>query len=283
MSLPPSATILNVNDEDPSRYLITHALTRAGFRVVEATTGAEALARLADGPDLIVLDVHLPDLSGFEVCQQIRANPAAAEVPIVHLSAHFTQPEDRVEGLESGADTYLVQPVEPRELLAIVRALLRARRAREEARATARQWQVTFDAIRDGVCVLDLSGRVLRCNRAMAEQLGRPAEAMVGRPYRDLLPPGLAPLADVCGRLAVLHDREVLEHPSGARWLRATTDPIRDEAGAVVGAVQVLSDLTEQKRAEAAERDARARAEEVERLQRELAAHERLLERLSGP
>src|SRR5204863_249175 len=111
-------------------------------------------------PDLVVLDVNLPDMSGFEVCRRLRADPATRSVAVIHLSAVYASSENRSEGLEQGADAYLVKPVEPRELMATARALLRIRAAEEAARRAAQEWRITFDAISDGVCLLDSAGRI---------------------------------------------------------------------------------------------------------------------------
>src|SRR5579884_2214917 len=104
------ATILAVDDEPANRYARARGLRKAGFTVVEAATGAEALRLAADRPDLILLDVNLPDLDGFEVCRRLKADPATAAIPILQTSAQRVGPEDRVQGLEGGADGYLVLP-----------------------------------------------------------------------------------------------------------------------------------------------------------------------------
>ena len=128
-----SITILNVDDHEAGRYAVTRQLRREGFRVLEAGTGAEALASLDQQPDLVVLDVNLPDIGGFEICQRIKSNPKTASTLVLHLSASAVEVADRVAGLESGADGYLVQPVEATELVATIQALLRLREARERA------------------------------------------------------------------------------------------------------------------------------------------------------
>jgi PAS domain S-box-containing protein len=105
--------------------------------VLEAGTGTEGL-RIADEEaervDLVLLDVNLPDMHGFEVCRRIKANPRTAGVPVLYMSAAYRSAEHRVTGLDLGADGYLTQPVEPRELVATVNALLRAREVDEAVR-----------------------------------------------------------------------------------------------------------------------------------------------------
>ncbi len=106
---------------------------QVSYEVLEASTGAEALRLLTAVPDLITLDVRLPDIDGFEVCRRIKADPNTAHVPILHVSASNVEAEHRVRGLKGGADGYLVQPLDPEELLATVDALLRLKRAEREA------------------------------------------------------------------------------------------------------------------------------------------------------
>ncbi len=122
-------TILVVDDSEVVRFATSEILREAGFDIKEAATGAEALRGAAESPDAIILDVRLPDLDGYEVCRRLKADPATAAIPVLHLSGVYRGLEDRVRGLETGADAYLTAPAEPAELLATVRALLRLRRA----------------------------------------------------------------------------------------------------------------------------------------------------------
>lgn len=128
-------SILNVDDYQPSLYARTRVLRRAGFGVLEATTGTEAIRLLNERQlPLVLLDVNLPDMTGFEVCRQIRSTPAIAGTAILHISAAKTQTQHQVYGLEAGADSYLVEPVEPPVLIATVKAFLRSRQAEEALR-----------------------------------------------------------------------------------------------------------------------------------------------------
>jgi serine phosphatase RsbU (regulator of sigma subunit)/FixJ family two-component response regulator len=130
------ATILVADDSEAKRYLLASWLRGAGHRVIEATTGTEALARL-DGIDLVVLDVRLPDLSGTEVCDRIKSDPATAAIPVIQVSAVATAGADRALGLNEGADAYLAEPFQAEEFLATVAATLRYYRARHQAERTA--------------------------------------------------------------------------------------------------------------------------------------------------
>src|SRR6185436_434333 len=126
--------IVNVEDYPSSREATTEILRLQGYEVFEATTGEEALKVVADvRPDLVLLDVKLPDISGHEVCRRLKADHATASIPILQVSASYVTHEDRVRGLDRGADAYLAKPVEPDELIATIRALLSMREA-EEAR-----------------------------------------------------------------------------------------------------------------------------------------------------
>ena len=130
------ARILLVDDDEAKRYLTGTWLRRAGHTVIEAGTGREALD-LVGSVELVLLDVNLPDMSGYEVCKLIKGDPATAATPVVQISATAVQVSDRALGLTQGADAYLTDPNEPDELLAVVLAALRYSRARQRAERTA--------------------------------------------------------------------------------------------------------------------------------------------------
>ncbi|AVT40916.1 fused response regulator/phosphatase [Plantactinospora sp. BB1] len=132
------ATILVVDDSAAKRYLLVSWLTRAGFTVVQADSGGAALDRMErEEIDLVVLDVRLGDMSGFEVSERIKSDPRHASRPVIHVSAHAVSVADRAQGLTRGADAYLVEPIEPDELIATTQAALRYYRARSRAELLA--------------------------------------------------------------------------------------------------------------------------------------------------
>src|SRR5580692_3870842 len=130
------AVLLLVDDDEAKRYVMATWLRRAGHTVIEAGTGREALDK-ARSAELALLDVHLPALSGYEVCRHIKSDPATAATPVVQVSATAVGVSDRALGLTQGADAYLTEPTEPEELLAVVVAALRYSRARQRAERTA--------------------------------------------------------------------------------------------------------------------------------------------------
>ena len=128
------ARILVVDDTEANRYITGGWLRRAGHEVVEAATGRDALDSVRERTvDLVILDVNLPDMSGFEVCEVLKGDPATAAIPVVHLSASHVEPVDRATGLTRGADAYLTEPFDPGVLQATVTAALRYYRARAAA------------------------------------------------------------------------------------------------------------------------------------------------------
>jgi signal transduction histidine kinase/DNA-binding response OmpR family regulator len=129
--------ILVVDDTAANRFVVAGILSRAGYTIVEAGSGAEAMQKVEQRPDLVVLDVRLPDTTGFEISRRWRELPERQSMPILFISASFTGPGAHAQGLDSGADGYLTHPVDPGVLQATVRSLLRVRRSEEIERVLA--------------------------------------------------------------------------------------------------------------------------------------------------
>ncbi len=124
----PTSRVLVVEDEPDRRDLLRFPLERDGFQVTKCKSGPEALRLVrAARPDLVLLDLMLPDMDGLEVCRRLRQDLTTQSVPIVMLTARDDE-VDRVLGLELGADDYVVKPFSPRELVARIRAVLRRAR-----------------------------------------------------------------------------------------------------------------------------------------------------------
>ncbi|HET8746051.1 MAG TPA: response regulator [Ramlibacter sp.] len=182
-------TVLVVDDNPATRYSTARVVRAAGFQTAEAGSGAEALAAIAQGVSAVVLDVHLPDIDGFELCRRIRAQPLTALLPVVHLSAAYVRDEDRVTGLNAGADAYLVHPVEPAVLVATLQALIRARLAEDQLRHSEQRFRAIYDQAQSGIALLDEQARFADANPAMQRMLGRTREELIGAALADLVPP----------------------------------------------------------------------------------------------
>jgi DNA-binding response OmpR family regulator len=126
-------TVVVVDDYADSRALLAMYLRTEGFQVKEAATGMEALEVAASQPSLMILDINLPDIDGFEVCRRLKSEPRTAGITVLQVSATYREASHRVRGLDGGADAYLTLPVDREELMATVRALLRIRRAESES------------------------------------------------------------------------------------------------------------------------------------------------------
>lgn len=129
MSQRSTHSVLVVDDAESTRYALSRALRSAGFQTVEVAGGAQAL-ELAEYVSAVVLDVHLPDVHGFEVCRLLRGNPKTAGVPVIHVSAVYVKDEDRAAGEQAGADAYLVSPVDTAQLATVIDRLVAARASR---------------------------------------------------------------------------------------------------------------------------------------------------------
>ena len=187
MSEPRRQCILNVDDNEAGRYATSRILKAAGFEVLEAATGADALRLMAERPDLVLLDVNLPDIGGFEVCARIKADPANAGIAVVHLSATAIGSDARTEGLEGGADGYITQPVSARELVASLRATLRLREVQQELRESEERYRQLFEAESDAVLLVDDdTGAILEANGAAATMYGYGRDEILGLTDVDL-------------------------------------------------------------------------------------------------
>ncbi|MGP4010988.1 SpoIIE family protein phosphatase [Streptomyces sp. 4N124] len=146
-------TVLVVDDVAASRYAMGAMLRRAGHQVVSVAGGNEALVELdvrrRKGilPDVALIDVDLPDMSGFELCRRIKARPHMAGLPVVHFSATAGSMEDRCRGLEVGGEAYVTVPAEPEEIDAVIRAAVRAARLRADDQAQARRLMMLSETI----------------------------------------------------------------------------------------------------------------------------------------
>ncbi|MDP9011872.1 MAG: response regulator [Pseudomonadota bacterium] len=271
--------ILAVDDNAAALYATSRVLRAAGYEVVGVATGAAALEAAANA-DLIVLDVNLPDIDGFEVCRRLRARPETSQIPVLHLSATFTNSADFALGFEAGADGYLTRPVEAPVLVATVRTLLFARHADFVRRGLDAKLRTMFNLAPVAIAILDEKSRYESVNPAYCALTGYPAEELIGRPGDSFL-----------ATESRLLDSETMAHlAAGKHWTRRLQFIKRDASIVEIEwqivkenisgtRILVATDVTEMARAEearesllASERAARSEAERSNRLKEEFLA-----------
>jgi signal transduction histidine kinase len=177
---------LVVDDTPAKLYAVSRILRHNNFEVDSATTGAEAIVKSKNFPDVIILDVMLPDIDGFKVCNIIKSDPLTANIPVIHLSAKRLESKDQIYGMEMGADIYLIDPVDPNVLIATINSMIRIRVAERQTNLIANQWQTTFDSIDEGIILLNLKMEVVSFNKAILKILKKEEEALNNKKLYEL-------------------------------------------------------------------------------------------------
>ncbi|HLY41263.1 MAG TPA: ATP-binding protein [Terracidiphilus sp.] len=179
--------ILIVDDREQNRYVLCRTLEGEGYSCLQAGRGSDALELAQTLPDLVILDVRLPDVSGYEVCRKLKSDLVTASIMVLQVSASFVSNDDRVRALEAGADAYITHPIDRMVLIATVRALLRLRTAEVSSRKSSEQWQTAFDSLSEGVALVAEDGSVARWNNAFREMCGGGAHLDSGENAKQLL------------------------------------------------------------------------------------------------
>jgi len=259
------ATILNVDDQEPGRYARRRMLERAGYRVIDASCGADAWRVLEDArPQLVLMDVNLPDISGFDLCRRIKNRPELTDIMVLHVSASRVTGTDRAVGLEVGSDGYLIEPIDEKELLAAVRSLLRLRERQQEnegllarLRRSEELFRGLFEQAAVGMCVVGSDGRLLRVNDKLCSITGRAEHDLMKQELRDLThPDDRAEHESQVGTLLLGGISEVsleqrLMRPDGDTiWVMVTLSIQWDAGGRIQSLIGVIEDIDARKRAE---------------------------------
>jgi PAS domain S-box-containing protein len=257
---PHSTQILNVDDNDGARYAKTRILQSAGFEVIEAANGTDALEIVRRvQPALVLLDVKLPDINGIEVCRRIKADSSSSSVLVLQTSAALTGRADKIRGLEGGADNYLAAPIEADELIANVNALLRMRQTQVDLRDSEERFRQLTDNIDDVFWMFSLPGRELvYVSPAYSAVWGGDDESLGQQPggWLDAVhPDDRAQMAARWERLArePHYDEEFRINAADGqvRWVRDRLFPVRDARGEAYRVARVTSDITARKDMEA--------------------------------
>ncbi|KQQ40285.1 histidine kinase [Duganella sp. Leaf126] len=248
--------ILNVDDNDGARYVKTRILQGAGFEVIEAANGTDALTmarRLR--PTLVLLDVKLPDINGIEVCRQLKSDPATWTILVLQTSAALTGRDDKIRGLEGGADNYLAAPIEADELIANVNALLRLQRVQADLRNSEERFRQLTDNIEDVFWMFSLDGSaLLYVSNAYAGMWGRQPQALERTPGDWLEAIHAEDRAPVAARWQLAGAGEPFDEEyrltladGGVRWVRDRAFLVRDAANVPYRLARITSDITERR------------------------------------
>ncbi|HET7618884.1 MAG TPA: ATP-binding protein, partial [Vicinamibacterales bacterium] len=252
----PRPRVLVADDNGDMRDYVARILGQA-YRVETVKDGQAALERIQDDPPALVLaDVMMPNMDGFDLLRAIRADARSRSLPVILLSARAGE-EARIEGLNAGADEYLVKPFSARELLARVSSQIELTRVRREGAAAQGHLAAIVDSAEDAIISKDLDGIIQWCNGAAERLFGYPAGELVGRPVRMLIPADRQSEEDDI--LARLRRGERVEHFETVRLRKdgrpidvaLTISPVRDASGTIIGASKIARDIAAIKRAEA--------------------------------
>jgi diguanylate cyclase (GGDEF)-like protein/PAS domain S-box-containing protein len=271
------ATILVVDDEPQNRKLLDALLRPEGYLTRSAGNGMEALASVAEqAPDLILLDLMMPEMDGYQVASILKASPATVSIPIIMVTANIDR-DARLKGLNAGAEDFLTKPVDRAELWLKVRNLLRLKEYSDllqnqgvileqkvqertaELRASELQFRQMAENIRDIFYLVDAkSNRILYVSPAFETISGRSCDTLIASPASWIasIHPEDRAAAEASIRQAVPAGQFKIEYrmqrPDGSiRWIESRGFPVQDDAGQLVRVAGVAKDITEHREAQA--------------------------------
>ena len=262
--------ILAIDDKQDNLISISAILRHfiPGCTVITAASGLEGLRKARqDQPDTILLDLHMPGMDGFEVCEKLKQHPKTRQIPIVMLTAVKTDSKSRVKGLELGADAFLSKPVDEVELAAQVKAMLRIKRAEgllrrerdaleelvrkqiRDLRESEANYKNLFEQSNDAIFIHDLEGSILDCNQFACKMLGYPKDRLLSMKLSSLHTREMCAVSEYGFQETLENDAFRFE----ARFLRADKGIIDVETSSAIidkekGIVQsIVRDITTRK------------------------------------
>jgi PAS domain S-box-containing protein len=252
--------VLNLDDNGPARYARSRGLKRAGFEVLEASTGMEALDVVeSNRVDVAVLDVKLPDMSGLEVTRRMKTNPCTRSIRIVQVSAACLDDRDEISSLQHGADIYLKCPLEPGALSIVVDTLGRLRKSEMVLLENGLYAEALRHGTTIGIAYLDLAGYITKANQRYCEIVQRSPQQLCASTLGELAHPSDSTHAMELFRQMSRGDGgdfriEMRQRVADGSvvWTDSSFSLVRSASGVVRGAVCAVVDITARKLAGAA-------------------------------
>jgi PAS domain S-box-containing protein len=248
--------ILVVDDEPNLLQIAERLLKKKKYSVYTATSGQGCLNGIsANKPDLLILDVMLPDINGIEICKTIKNNPRLASIYIFLISGFKINTESISEGLELGADGYLIKPIQNRELLARIEAAVRIIRTEKALRESEEKYRNLFEYMEEGFLQADVDGVITLANNAMAKMFDyNSPDEMLGMLTLNLFSNSeeRAALMKEIEAYKKIDNYEILAKTKKGNelWVLGNYKEIYNQKGERIGTEGLFRDITERKQAE---------------------------------
>jgi PAS domain S-box-containing protein len=268
--------LLVIDDDLNARQTMDVFLSRHGYEVRCAPNGETGLMFAhEDPPELILLDIRLPDMDGFQVCRRLKEDRETSDIPVIFISG-LEDLADKVKGFTAGGVDYVTKPFQSGELLARVEThldlkrlqiqveaqnarleleIIKSRGAEEQIKHAAEEWRTTFDSITDLVSIHDKDFRIVRANQAFAAAFGMEIKAILGKKCSEIIHGTEEPWPQCPHRQTLESGKPVTEEfwePRLGKYLQVSASPIFSDRNEVTGSVHIVKDVTERKRAEEA-------------------------------
>ena len=268
--------ILIVDDDLSARQTLSALMEREGYEVRCAPSGQTALMfAQEEAPDLILLDIRLPDVDGFQVCQRLKENRRTCETPVIFISA-LEEMKDKIKGFVAGGVDYITKPFQVEEILARVEThlalgrlrkkiegqnaqleqeIVRSKQAEEKIKKAAEEWEATFNSISDPVSIHDKEFRIIKANKAFADALGMKPGEVLGKRCYEIIHGTEEPWPNCPHQHALACGKAVTEEflePRLGKYLQVSASPIWNDKNEVIGSIHIAQDVSERKRAEGA-------------------------------
>ena len=250
------ATILVVEDNRPVRMGTALLLRKAGYRVVEAKSGQEGLNLTCEiCPNLVLLDVSLPDADGWEICRRIKQKAGLSAVFVAILSGTRISDEDQTLAYSAGADAYMLRPIADHDLLTRIASFLQTQHARQALLESEERLHSIVASMDDLVFVFDVEDRFLNFYQPKADSLLIPPEKFLGKHYDEVMPQHICELFKLAMTQAKAGEgAQQFEYPMGIKgrdkWFNANLSARYDKTGRLQGTTCVVRDITARKEME---------------------------------